>query len=311
MRICRYNADKLGLVKGDQLIDVTPALEAIPETRWPRPPGDAMIARLDAVREGILANQRMGYVQGVRNVTLRSPVANPGKIVGAPANYMDHVAEVRDDPGIRFGREARTIRESGLFLKASSALAGAGEGITLGRAGRRNDHEIELAMIVGRTAADVSPDDALDHVAGYAIGLDVTLRGVEDRSLRKSLDSYAVLGPWRTTADEIPDPDDLGFRLSVNGEPRQDSSTRFLVMGCRDLIAFASRFYTLHPGDVVMTGTPRGVGPLRPGDRVACEADVIGRMEVEVRGPESRVGTVDAARTGLDPAAAARIGERE
>ena len=283
MRLCRYNNDKLGLVKGDQLIDVTLALEAIPETRWPRPHGDAMVAHLEAVREGVLANQKNGYVQGVDNVVLRSPVANPTKIIGAPANYMDHIAEARQDAGINFGRKTRTIDAYGLFLKANSSLAGAGEGVELGCGDRRIDHEVEVAVIIGRTAKNVSRDEALDYVAGYAIGLDITVRGVEDRSLRKSLDSFALLGPWMTTAGEIGDPDDLGFRLAINGQTRQESNTRHLVFGCRRLIEYASRFYTLYPGDVLMTGTPAGVGPLEHGDRIVCEVDVIGRMEVEVR----------------------------
>ena len=157
MRLCRYNRDKLGLVKGDQLIDVTPALEVLPERRWPCPPGDPLIADLDAVRREIAAHEKMGYVQGVANVALRSPVANPTKVIGAPANYRDHVAEARDDPGISFGRETRTIAESGLFLKAVSALAGAGDGIVLGHAGRRKDHEIELALVIGRGGKDIAP----------------------------------------------------------------------------------------------------------------------------------------------------------
>lgn len=283
MRICRYNDDCLGLVKGDQLIDVTTALDAVPPQRWPRNHGDAMVANLDAIKVGIEENRKMGYVQGVNNVTLKSPVANPTKIIAAPANYTKHVAEAQDDAEINFGREIKTINEYGLFLKANSALVGSGEGITLGHRDRRNDHEIELAMVIGRTAKNVAYDDALDIVAGYAIGLDNTVRGVEDRSLRKSLDSYAVLGPWMTTADEIDDPDDLDFRITVNGEVRQESNTKNLIFGCRKLIEYASKFYTLYPGDIIMTGTPEGVGPIEPGDRLFCQMDVIGKMEVEVR----------------------------
>lgn len=283
MRICRYNDDCLGLVKGDQLIDVTIALEQIPKLRWPRPPEDAMIANLDAIRLDIEENRKMGYVQGVNNVTLKSPVANPTKIIAAPANYMDHVDEAKDDVEINFGREIKTINEYGLFLKANSALVGAGEGITLGHTDRRNDHEIEIAIIIGKSAKNVAYDDALDIVAGYAIGLDNTVRGVEDRSLRKSLDSYAVLGPWMTTADEIGDPDDLDFSISVNGEVRQNSNTKYLIFNCRKLIEYASKFYTLYPGDILMTGTPQGVGPIEPGDRLVCKVDIIGQMEVEVR----------------------------
>lgn len=283
MRICRYNDDCLGLVKGDQLIDVTIALERIPKLRWPRPPEDAMIANLDAIKLDIEENRKMGYVQGVNNVTLKSPVANPTKIIAAPANYMDHVDEAKDDVEINFGRETKTINEYGLFLKANSALVGAGEGITLGHTDRRNDHEIEIAIIIGKTAKNVAYDDALDIVAGYAIGLDNTVRGMEDRSLRKSLDSYAVLGPWMTTADEIGDPDDLDFSISVNGEVRQNSNTKYLIFNCRKLIEYASKFYTLYPGDILMTGTPQGVGPIEPGDRLVCKVDIIGQMEVEVR----------------------------
>ena len=283
MRICRYNDDCLGLVKGDQLIDVTIALERIPKLRWPRPPEDAMIANLDAIKLDIEENRKMGYVQGVNNVTLKSPVANPTKIIAAPANYMDHVDEAMDDVEINFGREIKTINEYGLFLKANSALVGAGEGITLGHTDRRNDHEIEIAIIIGKTAKNVAYDDALDIVAGYAIGLDNTVRGMEDRSLRKSLDSYAVLGPWMTTADEIGDPDDLDFSISVNGEVRQNSNTKYLIFNCRKLIEYASKFYTLYPGDILMTGTPQGVGPIEPGDRLVCKVDIIGQMEVEVR----------------------------
>jgi 2,4-diketo-3-deoxy-L-fuconate hydrolase len=283
MRICRYNANRLGLVKGDQVIDVTMALEAIPNARWPRPPGDAMIANFEAVREIVVANQQWGYVQPVAKTKLLSPIANPVKVIGAPVNYRDHLAEAKGDAAIHLGREIKTIDEYGLFLKANSALVGAGEGIALGHTDRRNDHEMEIAMIVGKEAKSVSYDDALDYVAGYSIGLDITLRGVEDRSLRKSLDSYAVLGPWMTTADEIPDPDNIGFRLSVNGEVRQESNTRHLIFDCRRLIEYATKFYTLYPGDVIMTGTPQGVGPLEPGDTIECEAEVIGRMTLEVR----------------------------
>jgi 2-keto-4-pentenoate hydratase/2-oxohepta-3-ene-1,7-dioic acid hydratase in catechol pathway len=282
MRICRYNADCLGLVKGDQLIDVTIALECIPERRWPHPPGDQMIAHLAPIMDEIENHRKMGYVQGVNNVTLKSPIANPTKVIGAPANYRDHVAEAAADNAINFGREIKTIEEYGLFLK-NSHLVGAGEGIVLGHTDRRNDHEVEIAMIIGKPAKNVGYDEALDYLAGYSIGLDTTVRGVEDRSLRKALDSYSLLGPWMTTADEIENPDDLNFRIKVNGETRQDSNTKHLIFDCRKLIEYASKFYTLYPGDVIMTGTPQGVGPLEPGDTLVCEADIIGRMEVEVR----------------------------
>ena len=171
----------------------------------------------------------------------------------------------------------------GLFLKASSSLVGPGEGIALRKLDRRNDHEVELAVVIGKRANNVAASEALKYVAGYAIGLDVTIRGPEERSLRKSADSYAVLGPWLVTADEIPNPDDLDLKIAVNGEERQNSNTKYMILGVARLIEFASASYTLNPGDVVMTGTPEGVSPIQPGDTIVATIEKIGTMEVEVR----------------------------
>ena len=113
--------------------------------------------------------------------------------------------------------------------------------------------------------------------------MDMTLRGAESASSRKSIDSYAVLGPWMVTADEIPDPDDIDIALFINGKPLQESSTRDLAFGIAELIAHASTFYTLHPGDVIMAGSPLGFEPCAPGDIMVAEFERIGRMEVHVR----------------------------
>ena len=121
------------------------------------------------------------------------------------------------------------------------------------------------------------------HVAAYAIGLDMTVRGTEERSLRKAIDSYSVLGPWLVTADEIDDPDHLDFSIHVGDELRQKSNTDLLIFDCRRLIEYGSEFYTLYPGDIIMTGTPDGVGPVEPGDVMHCEVEKIGRMDVPVR----------------------------
>ena len=282
MKFCRYNDNRLGLVENEQLIDVTEAIGEIPEARWPLPPGDRFVAHLDAIVGVIEPVRRWGFVQRHDSVRILSPVANPTKVIGAPANYRDHVAEAAADPGINFGRQIGTIDEYGLFLK-SPVPVGPSEGVALRFPDRRNDHEVELAMIIGRQAKNVGRAEALDHVAGYAIGLDMTVRGTEDRSLRKAVDSYSVLGPWMVTADEIPDPDDLDLSIRINGEKRQQSNTRFQIFDCRRLIEYASRFYTLYPGDVIMTGTPEGVGPVEPGDVMRCEIERIGTMEVEIR----------------------------
>ena len=123
----------------------------------------------------------------------------------------------------------------------------------------------------------------LQYVAGYSIGLDITIRGPEDRSFRKSPDSYTVLGPHLVTPDEVRVPSNLHVSISVNGTVRQDSNTSDLVLGVPELIAMASSFYTLYPGDVILTGTPQGVGPVRPGDVMEASIEIIGGMTVEVR----------------------------
>jgi len=120
-------------------------------------------------------------------------------------------------------------------------------------------------------------------VIGYSIGLDMTARGPEDRSFRKSIDTYSVLGPWLVTADEIHDPDDVALSISVNGELKQSSSTKQLIYDCRKLIEWGSSFYTFYPGDVLYTGTPEGVSPVKPGDTMVARIDPIGEMHVSVR----------------------------
>jgi 2-keto-4-pentenoate hydratase/2-oxohepta-3-ene-1,7-dioic acid hydratase in catechol pathway len=226
--------------------------------------------------------RKWGFVQRHGSVKIHSPVANPTKVIGAPVNYKKHLEEAIADEGIHFGNKIKTIDEYGLFLK-QNVLVGPSEGVALHFTDRRNDHEIELAMVIGREAKNVSYDDALDYVAGYSIGLDMTVRGPEDRSMRKGIDGYSVLGPWLVTADEIPDPDNLNFEIGVNGEVRQKANTSDLIFDCRRLIEYASSFYTLYPGDVIMTGTPEGVGPVEPGDVMHCEIERIGAMDVELR----------------------------
>jgi 2-keto-4-pentenoate hydratase/2-oxohepta-3-ene-1,7-dioic acid hydratase in catechol pathway len=148
---------------------------------------------------------------------------------------------------------------------------------------RRNEHEVELAIIFGKQGSDIPRDKALDYVAGYCIGLDMTARGKEDRSFRKSIDTYSVLGPWMVTADEIADPDDLTLKISVNGELKQSSNTKQLIYDCRKLIEWGSTFYSFYPGDVLFTGTPEGVSPVKPGDVMVASIDPIGEMTVPVR----------------------------
>jgi 2-keto-4-pentenoate hydratase/2-oxohepta-3-ene-1,7-dioic acid hydratase in catechol pathway len=283
MRICRFNEGRFGIVEGPNLRDVTAALDVLPAYHYPLPSYDVLIANLDKVTARAKAIAGNSPLLPLTSVTLLSPVANPGKIIGAPVNYQKHLDEARTDAGIHHNKEVAVIHRAGVFLKATSSLVGAGEGIALRKLDRRTDHEVELAFVIGKRANNVSSREALSFIAGYAICLDITVRGSEERSLRKSIDTYTVLGPWLVTADEIPDPGQLDLNISVNGEVRQSSNTKNLIMNIPDLIEFASSFYTLHPGDIVSTGTPEGVSPISTGDLIVASVEKIGTMEVRVR----------------------------
>jgi 2-keto-4-pentenoate hydratase/2-oxohepta-3-ene-1,7-dioic acid hydratase in catechol pathway len=284
MRLARFGNDRLGLVEGDAIRDVTAALDVLPSYRYPLPPGDMLVANLAAIRDRVCALAPDAVACPVSDVGLRSPLANPGKLVAAPLNYQKHLDEVRANADLHHNNAINTIDRTGLFLKATSSLAGAGDGIALDHLERRTDHEIELAIVIGTRAKRVSPADALSVVAGYCIGLDISLRGPEERSFRKSIDSYTILGPYLVTADEVGSPGDLDVCLAVNGEVRQRSNTKDLILGVPELVAYASSFYTLHPGDVILTGTPEGVGPIFPGDVIDATIQRVGTMRVDVRG---------------------------
>jgi 2-keto-4-pentenoate hydratase/2-oxohepta-3-ene-1,7-dioic acid hydratase in catechol pathway len=290
MRFCRFDEGRLGLVEGDTIKDVTAALDVLPSSRYPYPQHDVLIANLDAVADRARTIARDVPSVPVDRVTLLSPVANPGKIIAAPVNYEKHLSEVRDNPQLHGNNPGHTftIHSAGLFLKATSSLVGAGQGIVVRCAKRRTDHEVELAVVIGRTASRVSRQEALSFVAGYSIGLDISIRGSEDRSFRKSPDSYSVLGPWLVTADEIPDPGALDLQITVNGQLRQQSNTKYMILGVPELIEMASAFYTLQPGDLLFTGTPEGVSPIEAGDRIVATIDRIGTMTVVTRADAQR-----------------------
>ena len=282
MRICRFNNNCLGLVRGSNVIDVTPALGLLPSYRWPLPYGDPLIANLEKVGRHAVEIADSCPSLRLADVKLLSPVANASKIIAAPVNYMKHVDEARADKGINFGADIKTIDHYGLFLKSTTSVIGAGEHVLLPAIDRRMDHEVEVAAIVGRECYQVSRERALDMICGYTIALDMSVRGPEDRSWRKSYDTFSVLGPWLVTSDEIGDSGDLELSLAVNGQERQRSNTKALIFDIPKLIAYASQGYRLYPGDVIMTGTPEGVGPVVKGDIMSCTIEKIGTMSVVV-----------------------------
>jgi 2-keto-4-pentenoate hydratase/2-oxohepta-3-ene-1,7-dioic acid hydratase in catechol pathway len=285
MRLCQFDDHRLGLVENGVIRDVTSVLDELPSQRYPFSPGDAFIAALPVLRGRIAAAAKLAPAKHVSDVRLLSPVANPGKVIGAPVNYQKHLDEVAADPNLHHHNKAhiQAIQQAGLFLKATSSVVGASQGVAIRYPDRRTDHEVELAVIIGKRTTRVTRENALAFVAGYCIGLDITVRGPEERSFRKSIDTYTVLGPWLVTSDEIPDPSGLDLSITVNNEPQQEANTRDLILGIPELIEFASSFYTLFPGDVLLSGTPEGVGPIQPGDVMRARIGCIGEMAVQVR----------------------------
>jgi 2-keto-4-pentenoate hydratase/2-oxohepta-3-ene-1,7-dioic acid hydratase in catechol pathway len=228
---------------------------------------------------------RAGVVLPQRGVRLCAPVPHPGKIVAVAGNYPAHAREL--------GAQALP-QEPALFLKASSAVVGPGEEIVIPRAAQQVDYEGELAVVIGRRARNLPLDQALSCVGGYTAANDVSARDYQNvrgqSFIGKSCDSFAPLGPVLVTADEIPDPQDLAIRTLVSGSLRQDARTKEMIFSVAELICFASRLMTLESGDVLLTGTPAGVGAaddpprwLREGDVVDVEIDQIGRLRNYVR----------------------------
>lgn len=290
MKLCRFNHNRLGILEDQQVFDVSAALAEIPAREWPAPHGDPLVRHLQQVVKAATVLRPAAKAYAMDAVSIHSPITSPSKVMAAPANYRLHVAIDTKDPGVDQGVHAkalegvdRPVDKYGLFLKANSSIVGAAEGVELVFPDRRSDHEIELAVIIGTQGRNISRVNAMSHVAAYTIGLDMTVRGAEERSYRKSPDGYTVLGPAIVTKDEIPNPHRLTMSLWIDGDRRQHTSTGAMTVDIPDLIEFASRAYTLYPGDVILTGTPEGVGPVNPGQTVRVACDGLGEMTFAIR----------------------------
>lgn len=212
---------------------------------------------------------------------LLPPVPDPQKVICLGLNYRDHAIESGAEiPG-----------EPVVFSKFPSTLIGPGAPILLPPISEEVDYEAELVVVVGVGGRDIPRERAFDHVGGYAVGHDVSARDWQLRKpgkqwlCGKTFDTFAPLGPWVVTPDEVADPHDLGIRLRLNGRTMQDSNTSQLIFRIDEVIAYLSRIFTLEPGDLLFTGTPPGVGMarkppvwLRPGDVVEVEIDGLGTL---------------------------------
>jgi 2,4-diketo-3-deoxy-L-fuconate hydrolase len=287
MHICRFNGDRLGLVENGIVYDVSDAVAEMPRPRWPYPAGDPLVANLDRIMDVSRSLRDTAKGTPVAKVSLNSPITSPTKIIGAPVNYPMNLDAA--DPAVRaivntnVGKIDRPVEKLGFFLKAISSVVGPSEGISLSWPGRPTYHEVELAVVIGRKARNIQASDALGFIGAYCLALDMTVIGPEDRSFRKSADSYTVLGPWLTDGKAVKDAGQLDLWLEVNGERRQHSSTAGMTVGIARLIELASSAYSLYPGDVILTGTPDGVGAVKPGDVIRAGCEGIGEMTVAVR----------------------------
>ncbi len=237
-------------------------------------------------RQAIEASLREADGSGVADPDLVSPIARPGKVLAIGLNYLDHIRETG----------ATQPERPVVFAKYPSSITGPYDPIVIDeRLTEQGDYEAELAVIIGDGGRWLAADRALEAVFGYAVANDVSARDWQridaQFSRSKSMDTFCPLGPWITTADEVADPQALTIRAQVNGEPRQGSSTAQMLFGVADLLVYLSRTMTLEPGDIVLTGTPPGVGfamdpPrfLQPGDRVRCEIEGLGALDNPVVG---------------------------
>jgi acylpyruvate hydrolase len=296
---------RLGVVTADnQVVDLNYAYQALLESKG--------YLRAELIAEAYIPANMKGFLEGgneslslleevtdfalnhpnefkhkltysVNDVKIEAPVQNPGKIICVGHNYREHILEM--------GRELP--EQPVVFAKFSNTVIGPQDDIPFFPVSDQLDYEAEFAFIVGKRARNVSREDALDYVAGFTIANDVTYRDIQRRTLQwlqgKTVEGSLPMGPWLVTTDELKDPSGLNVRLTVNGEERQKTNTANFVFDVQYLVEFLSNLMTLEPGDIILTGTPGGVGVarnpqvfLKDGDIVKIEIDKIGTLENKV-----------------------------
>lgn len=278
MKLVRYGApgeEKPGLIdEAGALRDLSSVIDDIDAQALSRA-GLARIAAIDP--------QTLPHVVGTPRHGV--PIAHVGKMICVGMNYAEHAAETN----------APVPEEPVLFMKATSAIIGPNDDVVIPRGSIKTDWEVELGVVIGETARSVSVENALAHVAGYAVINDLSERAYQlERGGQwvkgKSCDTFGPIGPWLVTTDEIQDPQNLHLWLEVNGHRYQNGNTRTMVFGVAALVSYISHFMTLLPGDVISTGTPAGVGLgqtpqvyLRAGDMIELGIDGLGRQRQQVR----------------------------
>ncbi len=281
------DSTRLGIKTDVGVIDVTaagaaltpgiPVPATIAEAVGGGPEARAALNALVAAASG--APPSAPWLLSEAGLTFGPAVPNPGKIICVGLNYRRHAAETN----------MPVPQVPVLFGKFGNSVAAHGETIPLPLDGEQFDYEAELAIVMGRRARSVEPDAALEYVYGYCNANDFSCRDVQMRNSQwiagKSYDGWCPLGPYLVTADAVPNPDRLGISCQVNGELRQNSNTEDMIFSCREMIAYISRYITLEPGDVILTGTPEGVAMgmaskpwLKPGDKIVIAVEGLGAL---------------------------------
>ncbi|MDC3424460.1 fumarylacetoacetate hydrolase family protein [Aquibacillus sp. 3ASR75-11] len=297
-----YGAFRIGIVDGDKVMDVNEAFRQYLLANGEKDHANTVDSLLPsapnsyyALGEQAFKRSQIAYdfvkdhsIENVsfnRNeVVLSQPIPTTAKVICVGKNYSEHVKEMKS--------EIPTFPV--LFAKFPNAMIGPEDPILKSVHTNELDYEAELAVVIGKTASHVHQQDALDYVVGYTIGNDSSARDLQKRTPQwlqgKSLDHSSPIGPWVVTTDELPDPSNLDIKSFVNGEPRQSSNTKHLIFDVPFLIEFISGLITLNPGDVILSGTPDGVGfamdpPqfLNAGDSVRIEIEKIGQLENKVK----------------------------
>ncbi|CUW92368.1 MULTISPECIES: fumarylacetoacetate hydrolase family protein [Rhizobium/Agrobacterium group] len=240
------------------------------------PEGLKKIAAIDLGTLPVISEERIGAC-----------VAGTGKFICIGLNFSDHAAETG----------ATVPPEPVIFMKATSAIVGPNDNVVIPRGSEKTDWEVELGVVIGKTAKYVSEADALDYVAGYCVSHDVSERAFQTEragqwTKGKSCDTFGPIGPWLVTKDEITDPQNLGMWLKVNGQTMQDGSSKTMVYGVAHVVSYLSQFMSLHPGDVISTGTPPGVGMGQKPPRYLKTGDVV-ELGIEGLGSQKQTFVAD------------------
>lgn len=282
MKFVSFNNGRIGVVRDKDVIDIT-ELSGVSPDFWPPVGMVRFIAEFETLQSQLEAALSKGATLPLSSVRLDAPVRWPNKVIAFPANYTAHIDEMGKD-----GRSGVISKfkasGQGFFLKANSSLSGPADPIVLPPLEDREvHHECELGIIIGKRGRGIDPNDSRPYIFGFTCLLDMVVRGAEERVMRKSFDTFCPTGPWITTADEVPDLENIRLSLKVNGEVKQTANTRDLIVSIPEMIAMSSAVTTLEPGDIIATGTPAGVGPVKDGDIVEISIEGVGAMSLTVK----------------------------